>query len=39
VQFHPEATPGPRDASYLFDDFLRLCGAMTTVGRDADRRQ
>ncbi|WP_437801433.1 glutamine-hydrolyzing carbamoyl-phosphate synthase small subunit [Sorangium sp. So ce693] len=28
VQFHPEATPGPEDASYLFDDFLRLCGAM-----------
>ena len=25
---HPEATPGPKDASYLFDDFLRLCGAM-----------
>ncbi|XXX80390.1 glutamine-hydrolyzing carbamoyl-phosphate synthase small subunit [Sorangium sp. So ce134] len=28
VQFHPEATPGPQDAGYLFDDFLRLCGAM-----------
>lgn len=28
VQFHPEATPGPKDAGYLFDDFLRLCGAM-----------
>ncbi|WP_242516089.1 glutamine-hydrolyzing carbamoyl-phosphate synthase small subunit [Sorangium cellulosum] len=28
VQFHPEATPGPQDAAYLFDDFLRLCGAM-----------
>ncbi|WP_437680357.1 glutamine-hydrolyzing carbamoyl-phosphate synthase small subunit [Sorangium sp. So ce131] len=28
VQFHPEATPGPKDAAYLFDDFLRLCGAM-----------
>ncbi|WP_437337615.1 glutamine-hydrolyzing carbamoyl-phosphate synthase small subunit [Sorangium sp. So ce394] len=28
VQFHPEATPGPEDAGYLFDDFLRLCGAM-----------
>lgn len=21
VQFHPEASPGPRDAEYLFDDF------------------
>lgn len=24
VQFHPEAAPGPRDSSYLFDDFLRM---------------
>lgn len=24
VQFHPEATPGPEDANYLFDDFIRL---------------
>lgn len=24
VQFHPEASPGPRDSAYLFDDFLRL---------------
>jgi len=39
VQFHPEATPGPKDAGYLFDDFLRLCGAMSNVGRDSDRRQ
>ncbi len=22
VQFHPEATPGPTDTSYLFDDFV-----------------
>jgi carbamoyl-phosphate synthase small subunit len=28
VQFHPEATPGPKDAAFLFDDFLRLVGAM-----------
>jgi len=27
VQFHPEASPGPRDTAYLFDDFLRLVGA------------
>jgi carbamoyl-phosphate synthase small subunit len=25
VQFHPEATPGPEDANYLFDQF---CGAL-----------
>lgn len=30
VQFHPEASPGPRDAGYLFDDFLRLVGATAT---------
>jgi carbamoyl-phosphate synthase small subunit len=28
VQFHPEAAPGPEDTSFLFDDFLRLVGAM-----------
>jgi len=28
VQFHPEANPGPKDTGYLFDDFLRLAGAM-----------
>lgn len=28
VQFHPESTPGPQDAAYLFDDFLRVVGAM-----------
>ena len=27
VQFHPEAAPGPEDASFLFDDFLRRVGA------------
>jgi len=24
VQFHPEATPGPEDANYLFDEFLSV---------------
>ena len=28
VQFHPEAAPGPRDTGILFDDFIRLVGAM-----------
>ena len=23
VQFHPEATPGPQDASYLFEEFVK----------------
>jgi carbamoyl-phosphate synthase small subunit len=33
VQFHPEASPGPEDAAFLFDDFLRLCGAMSGGAR------
>jgi carbamoyl-phosphate synthase small subunit len=24
VQYHPEASPGPHDARYLFDDFFRM---------------
>jgi carbamoyl-phosphate synthase small subunit len=24
AQFHPEATPGPEDANYLFDDFVAM---------------
>jgi carbamoyl-phosphate synthase small subunit len=24
VQFHPEASPGPHDAKYLFDEFIQL---------------
>ena len=24
VQYHPEASPGPHDAEYLFEDFIRL---------------
>ena len=27
VQFHPEATPGPEDANYLFDEFMKVMGA------------
>lgn len=27
VQYHPEAAPGPHDAAYLFDDFIRMMGA------------
>ncbi len=23
VQFHPDATPGPRDTGFLFDEFLQ----------------
>ncbi|MBK5245920.1 MAG: carbamoyl phosphate synthase small subunit, partial [Peptostreptococcaceae bacterium] len=24
VQYHPEASPGPNDSSYLFDKFIDL---------------
>ncbi len=27
VQYHPEAAPGPHDAAYLFDDFIKLMEA------------
>jgi len=27
VQYHPEASPGPHDSYYLFDDFIRLMEA------------
>jgi carbamoyl-phosphate synthase small subunit len=27
VQYHPEATPGPHDSRYLFDDFMTLINA------------
>ena len=26
VQYHPEAAPGPHDARYLFDEFIKLMG-------------
>jgi carbamoyl-phosphate synthase small subunit len=32
VQFHPEASPGPMDNGYLFDDFLRMIGERSEVG-------
>jgi len=24
VQFHPEASPGPTDTEYLFDEFAKM---------------
>jgi len=24
VQYHPEASPGPHDSRYLFDDFINF---------------
>jgi carbamoyl-phosphate synthase small subunit len=33
VQFHPEASPGPWDNGYLFDDFLGMIGGRTSSER------
>jgi carbamoyl-phosphate synthase small subunit len=34
VQFHPEASPGPEDTGYLFDEFITLMET-TKGGRHA----
>lgn len=31
VQYHPEASPGPHDSAYLFDQFLELIKETSTV--------
>ncbi|WP_461532240.1 glutamine-hydrolyzing carbamoyl-phosphate synthase small subunit [Sinomicrobium sp.] len=31
VQYHPEASSGPHDASYLFDDFIRMISEAVAV--------
>lgn len=31
VQYHPEASPGPHDASYLFDEFVKLMDEWKTT--------
>jgi len=33
VQFHPEASPGPNDFSYLFDEFVRMVRDKRPRGR------
>lgn len=30
VQYHPEASPGPHDSSYLFDEFIRMMQEFNT---------
>jgi carbamoyl-phosphate synthase small subunit len=35
VQYHPEASPGPHDAGYLFARFRRLVDAFPRYGADA----
>jgi carbamoyl-phosphate synthase small subunit len=39
VQFHPEASPGPHDSHYLFDEFMKEIKSGTRVpanGKDDD---
>ena len=31
VQYHPEASPGPTDAHYLFTAFMRMMKGMSSV--------
>jgi carbamoyl-phosphate synthase small subunit len=31
VQYHPEASPGPHDAGYLFDAFVRMMRERTPL--------
>jgi carbamoyl-phosphate synthase small subunit len=38
VQYHPEASPGPHDASYLFTRFRRLVEAFARYGAEALER-
>ena len=37
VQFHPEASPGPHDTAYLFDDFIKLMEDNKTGDRKDNR--
>ena len=32
VQYHPEASPGPEDANYLFDEFYKMIEAHAAEG-------
>src|SRR6056297_2388381 len=34
VQYHPEASPGPHDADYLFDDFFKLISKNTKLSAE-----
>jgi carbamoyl-phosphate synthase small subunit len=36
IQYHPEASPGPHDASYLFDQFIHMMDRKGRRTRDSD---
>ena len=33
VQYHPEASPGPEDANYLFDQFIEMIETVKKEGK------
>jgi carbamoyl-phosphate synthase small subunit len=37
VQYHPEASPGPHDSGYLFDEFVRVMATRRGAGVPAGR--
>ena len=36
VQYHPEASPGPHDSSYLFDTFVKMMGDRLPAWHEVD---
>ena len=38
VQYHPEASPGPHDADYLFDDFIAMIESRGTSNEPRGKR-
>ncbi len=39
VQYHPEASPGPHDANYLFKRFIQLMATGKPVAVPADKKR
>jgi carbamoyl-phosphate synthase small subunit len=37
VQYHPEASPGPHDSDYLFDDFISIMETKTAISHSQIR--
>lgn len=39
VQYHPEASPGPHDSRYLFDDFVEMMGEKVGKLRESEKSE
>ncbi|MGH6663340.1 MAG: glutamine amidotransferase-related protein, partial [Pseudolabrys sp.] len=39
VQYHPEASPGPRDSQYLFTRFVDMMRQAKKTAKDAAKRK